>query len=135
MRYADAVLKEITSNPSHLADYQTALDLLTKSRVFDYLRAAAVPLLVNGGLNVHQTAAQGAHAVGYNKCLDDIFTFREQVVTLTQKKPTNLAPDFGAAGIALSSKHLTQEEIDAINRGESPRYDPKTGKFKSAPDK
>lgn len=129
MKHKDKILKEILSNEAHLAFYNEGILSLEKSRLFEFLRAAHVPELIQNGANVHMSAASAAFSAGYSRALDDIMDFREFLEEYSRPKAAPPRPDYGGLDLAVENKHLTKEEADAIRRGHTIRYDPRTGEL------
>lgn len=115
----------IAGNPNAIEAYRAGINSLFQAGVIDALRALGRPLRRKEGADHIQMASEASWSVGWNDCLDTLLYFAERHLNTEEEKP-NVRMDFGSIDKAVLSGDLTKEEADAIRRGKSINYDPKT---------
>lgn len=117
-------LDRIKGNPNVIEAYRTGLNALFNSGVIDFLRAIGRPTRHKNGENHIVMASEAAWSSGWNDCLDNLLYLEDRY--LTEQVPVeSLRMDFGSLDRSEAKGDLTKDEIDAIKRGTTPKYDPK----------
>lgn len=115
-------LEALKNNSEFVRHYTTGMSHLQQSGIFNVLRQL-------GGVSfgpantIDQVALLGARSNGFQECIDTLFNFLELYID-TKQSNAEVRMDFGGLSYALEKGFLTEEEANAIRRGESININP-----------
>jgi len=115
-------LLKIRQNLEASVSIETAVSMLYRAGVFEFLRERAAPSVIDDGESVNKSATTAHFSAGFNACLTELLNFREIYLTVDPHSPVRANIDFGAIEQAIKNGDLTEEEAHAIRTGK--QFDP-----------